>query len=133
LLKSVRDDLKGEEVYKTEPEALDSINIGQKNLEAVMEGMLGVTENGTAASVFRNYPIKVGGKTGSAQTKEGSSAHGVFTAFAPYDNPEIAVCVIGEYAGSGSSVAPLRLISLIIISERIRISRTLSPENMLLR
>ena len=66
-----------------------------------------VTEDGTASSVFRNFPIEVGGKTGSAQTKEGKSAHGVFVSFAPYDDPEIVVCVVGEYAGSGGSVAPV--------------------------
>ncbi|MBQ5813331.1 MAG: hypothetical protein IIW34_04190, partial [Clostridia bacterium] len=35
------------------------------------------------------------------------SAHGVFVSFAPYDEPEIAVCVVGEFAGSGGSVAPV--------------------------
>ena len=34
-------------------------------------------------------------------------AYGVFVSFAPYDEPEIAVCVVGEYAGSGGSVAPV--------------------------
>ena len=74
-----------------------------------MEGMRKVTEDGTASSVFRNFPVSVGGKTGSAQVSAAkkADAHGVFVAFAPYEDPEIAICVIGENAGSGNSVAPV--------------------------
>ena len=83
-------------------------DFSQSSIKAIKEGMRGVvTEDGTASSVFKNFPISVGGKTGSAQTREGRSAHGVFVSFAPYDDPEIVVCVIGEYAGSGGSVAPV--------------------------
>ena len=39
----------------------------------------------------------------------GRSAHGLFVSFAPYDDPEIAVCVVGEYASSGGSLAPVCL------------------------
>ena len=77
---------------------------------AIKEGMKGVvTEDGTASSYFKNFPIQVGGKTGSAQNTGDRSAHGLFVSFAPYDNPEIAVCVVGEYAGSGGALAPVCL------------------------
>ena len=79
-----------------------------KAFEVIKKGMKGVvTEDGTASGVFKGFPIAVGGKTGSAQTREGRSAHGVFVSFAPYGDPEIAVCVVGEYAGSGGSMAPV--------------------------
>ena len=58
--------------------------------------MLSVTEDGTGSRVFGDYPITVGGKTGTAQTTKGAD-HTVFIAFAPYDNPEIAVAVIIEH------------------------------------
>ena len=97
-----------ETVEEVEPIVLDQIDLAPETIEAVKKGMRGVvTEDGTASSVFLNYPIEVGGKTGSAQTRSGRSAHGVFVSFAPYDEPEIAVCVVGEYAGSGGSVAPV--------------------------
>jgi len=97
-------------VEQTAPSVLKKLDISASALKAIREGMLGVTtEDGTASSVFRGYPVKVGGKTGSAQTRAGRSSHGIFVSFAPYDDPEIAVCVVGEYAGTGGSVAPVCL------------------------
>ncbi|MEA4921634.1 MAG: penicillin-binding transpeptidase domain-containing protein [Clostridiaceae bacterium] len=108
LLKKVMDYSFSEVIEEEQPEVLGTVKISQSTIDAVKEGMRGVvTEDGTASAVFRGYPIAVGGKTGSAQTSTGRSAHGVFVSFAPYDEPEIAVCVIGEYAGSGGSVAPV--------------------------
>ena len=68
--------------------------------------MLGVTEDGTASSIFRNYPISVGGKTGSAQVASGSD-NGVFVGYAPFDDPQIVVVVVIEHGNSGSDVAPV--------------------------
>ena len=108
LLKKVMDYSMSETVEEVEPTVLDVLDLAPTTIQAVKKGMRGVvTEDGTASSVFRGYPIEVGGKTGSAQTRSGRSAHGVFVSFAPYDEPEIAVCVVGEYAGSGGSVAPV--------------------------
>ena len=108
LLKKVMDYSLTDTVEEIEPIVLDQIDLAPETIEAVKKGMRGVvTEDGTASSVFLNYPIEVGGKTGSAQTRSGRSAHGVFVSFAPYDEPEIAVCVVGEHAGSGGSVAPV--------------------------
>ena len=108
LLKSVKS-YDGKETYVDDNiSVIDTVEISEESLEAIKRGMLGATtDDGTASSVFADYPIKVGGKTGSAQTKRGSSAHGTFLSFAPYDDPEIAVCVIIEHAGSGGSVAPV--------------------------
>lgn len=108
LLKKVMDYSMTETVEEADPTVLDVLELEASTIDAVKRGMRGVvTEDGTASSVFRDYPIEVGGKTGSAQTRSGRSAHGVFVSFAPYDAPEIAVCVVGEYAGSGGSVAPV--------------------------
>lgn len=92
-------------VYENKPETVNKISIAPENYKAIMEGMRSVTEDGTASNVFRNFFVTVGGKTGSAQTSADKSAHGVFVAFAPYEKPEIAVCVIGEHAGSGNRMA----------------------------
>ena len=85
--------------------------MSESTRKAVFEGMLGVTtDDGTASSLFRNYPISVAGKTGSAQTVTGKrSDHGVFVSFAPYEAPEIAICVVGEYGGSGGNMAPVAI------------------------
>ncbi|MBQ3062172.1 MAG: hypothetical protein IJD03_00765 [Clostridia bacterium] len=108
LLKKVMDYSLSSTVDEAEPTVLDTIELDPSTINAVKAGMRGVvTEDGTASSVFVGFPIEVGGKTGSAQTRSGRSAHGVFVSFAPYDEPEIAVCVVGEFAGSGGSVAPV--------------------------
>ncbi len=78
------------------------IEISEENLAAVLEGMRDVTSEsgGTAYSIFRNFNIKLGGKTGSAQT--GTSTNAWFVGFAPYENPEIAIVVVIENGGSGT-------------------------------
>lgn len=63
-----------------------------------------VVEEGTA-SYLSGRSYTVAGKTGSAEFKEGEPAHAWFTGFAPADNPEIAVCVIIENVGAGSTYA----------------------------
>jgi penicillin-binding protein 2 len=82
------------------------VDMCETTYNTVMEGMSEVTENGTASSVFSNYSVHVGGKTGSAQVSSGTS-NSVFAAFAPFDDPEIAVVVIVEHGGSGNRIAPI--------------------------
>lgn len=88
-----------ETYYQSQPTALDEFEIREDVLNIVKEGMLSVTEDGTGSTVFANYPIKIGGKTGTSQTDQGAD-HNVFVAFAPYDNPEIAVAVVIEHGAS---------------------------------
>ena len=109
LLKTVMDYTNTEVYEEVQPTVLNTVEISASSLAAIKEGMKGVvTEDGTASSYFAGFPIQVGGKTGSAQMV-GHSATGVFVSFAPYDQPEIAVCVMGEYASSGGSLAPVAI------------------------
>lgn len=109
LLKRVAEHNDGAVVMEQEPEILNTVAISDSTLEAIKKGMRGVvTENGTASSYFADFPIMVGGKTGSAQMTN-HSATGVFVSFAPYDDPQIAVCVVGEYASTGGSLAPVAI------------------------
>ncbi len=92
------------EVYKaTEHTALETFKVDKKIINAVKEGMLSVTEDGTGSAVFKNYGIKVGGKTGTAQVTN-KADHSVFIAFAPFDNPEIAMSVVLEHGASTFNV-----------------------------
>ncbi len=90
-------------IQTTEEPELD---INNENVKAVLEGMREVTDEagGTAYGIFRNLPVKVGGKTGTAEAGTGSN-NGVFVGFAPFDNPEIAVAVVVEHGGHGSYTA----------------------------
>jgi penicillin-binding protein 2 len=106
-------DSTGNVVQETKPQILDSIELKPETITAVKEGMSRVTDEfGTAAGAFSNFPIKTGGKTGSATFKEkgeqeklGRTSYGLYVGFAPYDNPEIAVCVVIYDAGHGGYVA----------------------------
>ena len=106
LLKEVREHSSGNVIMKNEPEAISKIDISPATYDAVREGMYLTSREGTASNVFMDYPIAVCSKTGSAQVSTGV-ANGVFVAYAPYDNPQIAVAVVVENAGSGNAIAPV--------------------------
>jgi penicillin-binding protein 2 len=79
----------------------------QQTIKALQEGMLAVTrQGGTAYSVFRDYPVAVAGKTGSVQMGDRPN-NGVFVCYAPYDDPQIALALVVEKGGAGSTVAPI--------------------------
>lgn len=94
----------GERIERGGPEVAAKIDFERENLDAILEGMLRVTEDGTASRVFADYPVSVIGKTGSAQVESGT-ANGVFVLAAPAEAPEIAVAVVVEHGGSGNNVA----------------------------
>lgn len=104
ILSEVKDFYTDEVVYTYEPTVADGcIEISKETVNMVKSGMKNVMENGSAATVFSNYPITIGGKTGTAQVRADESDNAVFTAFAPYAEPEVvATCVI-EHGASGSS------------------------------
>jgi len=79
----------------------------QENVQAILEGMRGVTSEsgGTAYQYFKDFNIEIGGTTGSAQTGIEGKTNGWFVGFAPFDDPEIAVVVMVENAGSGGYTA----------------------------
>ena len=92
----------------------EQFEIMVRNLTDVVHG-----EGGTARGIGWNAPYKIAGKTGTAQVKgmgQGESYvesrtaehlrdHALFIAFAPVDDPQIAIAVIVENGGHGGSVA----------------------------
>ncbi len=101
LLKEVKS-YSGDTVYTAEPKVLDSVALDSENVTTVKYAMKDVTENGSAARVFVNYPISIGGKTGTAQTVKTRSDNALFTAFAPFDDPEIVATCIIENGANGT-------------------------------
>ena len=94
-------------IYKViEPEVVNTVSISDKTINAVKEGMLSVTEDGTGRAALGDYPIKVGGKTGTSQVN-GAADHSIFIAFAPFDNPKIAISVVLENGSSGFSAGSI--------------------------
>jgi len=107
MLYQVRNYGTGEIIYDRTPVKADGIEISDEILETVKEGMRGVMDNGSAASVFSGYDISVGGKTGTAQVYTNKSDNGIMTAFAPFEEPEIVVtCIIEQgYGGTQAGYA----------------------------
>ncbi len=93
-----------EKLYTFEPEVLDSFELDQTIWDTVKEGMVEVSRIGTAQYVFANYPYDVAAKTGTPETT--SAPNAIFIAYAPADDPQIAVAVVLEkgYYGYNAGV-----------------------------
>lgn len=92
------------EFDKKEKKELPFSNETYKILKAGMKEVTNA-DYGTASSVFKDFPIKIAGKTGTAET--GISNHGWFAGFAPAEDPEIAVVVFLENGNSSSNTLPV--------------------------
>lgn len=99
LIKAIGD----KDVIKAEFKEKINVGIDSNYYEPVINGMQAVVERGTAAA-SRIPGIIMCGKTGTAQNPHGEN-HSVFVAFAPRDNPKIAIAVVVENAGQGASWA----------------------------
>ncbi|PIF35085.1 cell elongation-specific peptidoglycan D,D-transpeptidase [Delftia sp. 60] len=96
-----------------------SMGYKPENVEAVRAAVAAVTVEGTSRGIFGNAPYTSTGKTGTAQAvgvrqnekynasrlSEFQRDHSLYIAYAPADNPTIAVAVIVENAGFGAAAA----------------------------
>lgn len=85
-----------------------------ENLEHIKLGMRKLVTEGSARSLFNNFPISVAAKTGTAQkdginpvTGDTYDEYAWFVAFAPYEDPEIAISIVLFQGGSGIYAAPI--------------------------
>lgn len=97
---------------KEEPERIELSDY--KSLDHIKKGMLEVSNEGSARRIFGSLPVQVGSKTGTAQksginpsTGETFDDFAWFVAFAPYDDPEIAVASVIFQGGSGGYAGPM--------------------------
>jgi len=88
-------------------EVLSVTEMSEETVAAVFDGMHQVTSasGGSGVVAFKGFDVEVCGKTGTAEHESGGSSNGAFVCFAPMKNPEIAVAVYGEKAGSGAYMA----------------------------
>lgn len=95
---------KGEVLEEFSSEIIDHIEFKDSTWSAIHEGMYRVIGNSSFYSVFDDLSVDVAGKSGTAQENALRPDHGLFVAFAPYDNPEITVTVVLPFGyGSGNS------------------------------
>jgi len=97
---------------KEQTEYFNIVNIDESIWKTVKEGLIEVTsvsgdlsERGTAYTIFKDFDIKVAGKTGTAEVGNGKLPHSWFVGFAPAEDPKYAIIVMFENGGSGSEKA----------------------------
>ncbi len=108
---------------ETKPEIVEQFTITESVIKAVKEGMLSVTEDGTGSAVFRNYPIQVGGKTGTSQVTD-KSDHSVFIGFAPFDKPEIAIAIVIEHGAKNSAAVAKPMLDAYFFADEVTVDTT---------
>jgi len=118
LVLAIRDTVTGEVVDTPRP-APEDLGYAPKNVEIVRNALMAVNKGGTGTRVFAGAPYTSGGKTGTAQAvslgrnqrydpkvlAEHQRDHSLFMAFAPAEDPKIAVAVVVENAGFGAAHA----------------------------
>lgn len=113
LLKSIKTYDYSTTIWENTPTVQFKTNIPDSYYELVKKGMLEVGTTGFCAMAFAGLPIKAAAKTGTSQVeryvngKREITNNGFLISFAPYENPQIAICVALEGATSGTSVAPV--------------------------
>ncbi|ATA55549.1 penicillin-binding protein 2 [Variovorax boronicumulans] len=118
LVRAIRDTATGEVVRQVQPPAQD-LGYARKHVEVVRDAMVAVTKGGTGTRVFAGAAYTSAGKTGTSQAvglspKARASGkalearqrdHALYMAFAPAEDPTIAVAAIVENAGFGAAHA----------------------------
>lgn len=104
LLKNVKEYDNSRLLYVYDDKPLNTVEMSGSTVEAVTKGMHELTVSGGVAFAFRDCVVSAGAKTGSAQVGT-DIANGVFVAYAPYEDPEIAVAIVIEKGGSGAALA----------------------------
>jgi len=113
FVKSIKSYDFSETILENKPEVVAKTGVSKQTLDTVRRGMLEVGTTGYCASYFSHLPVKVAAKTGTSQEIRQLGGHsvkinnGFLIAFAPYENPEIAIAVVGEGMTSGTFVAPV--------------------------
>lgn len=103
-------DYEGNVVRTFEPEVLNEAMFEDAHWDIVHEGMRQVTRNGVLSRWFGHLPFAIASKTGTSQqsVKGRMAENAVFVAFAPADNPKLAVAVVVPDGGYGSwGAAPI--------------------------
>ncbi len=129
----------GEILSQREPTLVNTLDDPNDYMALIREGMKGVTDDtGTAKKYFRDYPNvekNIAAKTGTAQvTAIDLENNAWFVAFAPVDDPQIAICVFVPhgYSGGMASIAARDFVEWYLNQTELRTTDyVLSPGNSL--
>ena len=96
-----------ETLQQTEPTVVGDANLSEEAVSVVRQGMNDAARKsyGTGYSIFGNYPVNVACKTGTPET--GTDLNATFIAYAPVEDPEIAVFIVIEKGYNGYLCGPV--------------------------
>jgi len=131
LLKNVKSYDNSSLVYAYDEEPMNTVEMSSSTQKAVLKGMRDLAA-GSLSYVFNRCVVPAGAKTGTAEVGDGT-VNGVFIAFAPYDDPQIAVAVAIEKAEAGADLAPVAVDIINAYFSRSEIGTTVIGENTLIQ
>ncbi len=137
IIKSVKTADLSRTVSETETQVLSKADFKDENWELVHKGMLLVGTESYAD--FTKVPVQVAAKTGTTTIEKRVNGkmietyNGFILTFAPYENPEIAIAVAVEGAGSGGSTAPIASAIMEYYFREKNLEEAQQQENVLLR
>lgn len=125
-----QEDYYGNLVKETQPEKEgNTLELMQSTWNAVYSGMYDVVHvaNGSGYNAFKDFPIEIGGKTGTAQEKDNRNEHTAFAGFAPYDNPQIAIYVMIPFGNTSATPTAAAYVAREVLEEYFRINAEPEP------
>ena len=125
LLKEIKSHDYSQVLETYEPVLKNTIDIDPSHLAAVKKGMYDLSKTASMAQYFSSLPVEVGCKTGTAEVA-GKEPTAVFVCFAPYDDPQIAICLVAEQGASGGNLAS---VAAGILAQYFSTGRSLSAPN----
>lgn len=137
VIKGVKSPDLSDTLMQSKTEILSQADFKEENWNQVHQGMLLVGTQSYAN--FSNVPVKVAAKTGTTTVSKRVNGrkietyNGFLITFAPYENPEIAICVAVEGAGSGGSTAPIAAAIMEYFFRTNNTSENSQNENTLLK
>ena len=131
LLKNVKSYDNSQLIFAYDGEPLNTVEMSASTKTAVLRGMRNLVTTSLAYE-FQDCVVSAGAKTGTAEIG-GGAVNGVFIAFAPYDDPQIAVAVAIEKAEAGADLAPVAVDILNAYFSREEIGTVTIGENTLIQ
>jgi penicillin-binding protein 2 len=146
LVRAIRDAKSGVTNVVARKEQMPRVPLSKEHLAVVKQGMVDVTiAGGTAYKSFANAGYVVAGKTGTAQVKAIKQGerydaskidarfhdHALFVAYAPADNPKLALAILVENGGGGSTTAaPMarEVFDFFLLGKRTRLKKSVEGE-----
>lgn len=99
-------DKDGSVILDKKAKSKELTQISDSTWNLIHDGMYKVANGNRSSSsyVFKNFPVTIAGKTGTAQESKSRANHALFLSYAPYNDPEIAVTVVipNGYASSNA-------------------------------